>query len=355
MNILVTAAGRRSYLVKYFQDALGETGQVVTANTDLHSPAMQVADTAIKVSRSSDPGYKQEILSICRRYSIGLLISLHDLDTLAISRFRRDLADAGVIALVPNAEWALMCLDKHQTHMVLEQHGFRSPWSCLSLLEAKEAVMNGGANLPLVVKARYGFGSLGLRVCYSLQELECAVNHTRDQLRGASLEDCISASETENVLIEQYIPGDEVCLDILNDFNGNYSAHFATVVHSMREGESQSATTLPVQHFESLARRLSSLTKHNGLWGVDLRVSSGDAYIIEINPRFTGDYPFNHIAGANVPAILIAWASGCVPAQSWFECISGIRGFKELVPTVSKSQAEWQIGADAIPGAEKPV
>lgn len=353
MNILITAAGRRSYLVKYFRDALGKAGEVVTANTDLHSPAMQVADTAIRVSCSSDPAYKQEILSICHRYKIGLLISLHDLDTLAISRFRRELADAGVMALVPDGDWALTCLDKQQTHTVLEQHGFRSPWSCLNLFEAKEAVMTGIARLPLVVKARYGFGSLGLRICHSLQELEWAVNLTLEQLRGSAFERFIPTNEAERVLIEQYIPGDEVCMNILNDFSGQYAAHFTTLVHTMREGESQSATTLPAQDFVGLARRLSSLTQHKGLWGIDIRVSSGDAYIIEFNPRFTGDYPFNHVAGANVPAILIAWASGRVPAQSWFECTSGTRGFKELVPTISKSQAECRVDAHGIAPARK--
>lgn len=54
-----------------------------------------------------------------------------------------------------------------------------------------------------------------------------------------------------------------------------------------------------------------------------------------IKSYFTGDYPFHHIAGANIPAALLAWAKGQEPDASWLQAEIGVRGFKDLVPARS--------------------
>lgn len=47
MNILFTSVGRRSYLVKYFKEVMGDTGEVHVANSSAISPAFLVADKAV--------------------------------------------------------------------------------------------------------------------------------------------------------------------------------------------------------------------------------------------------------------------------------------------------------------------
>ena len=38
MNILFTSGGRRSYLIKYFKEALGNQGEIHVANSSRHRP-----------------------------------------------------------------------------------------------------------------------------------------------------------------------------------------------------------------------------------------------------------------------------------------------------------------------------
>lgn len=44
MNILLTSVGRRSYLVKYFKDALGTSGEIHVSNSSAITPAFIYAD-----------------------------------------------------------------------------------------------------------------------------------------------------------------------------------------------------------------------------------------------------------------------------------------------------------------------
>lgn len=46
--------------------------------------------------------------------------------------------------------------------------------------------------------------------------------------------------------------------------------------------------------------------------------------VLELNPRFGGGYPFSHVAGANIPAAIIAWIEGAEPKSEWFAVRPGV-------------------------------
>ena len=57
MNILLTCAGRRNYLVEYFQDALDGKGKVFVLNSTASATSMLVADEAIIAPYLYEEGY----------------------------------------------------------------------------------------------------------------------------------------------------------------------------------------------------------------------------------------------------------------------------------------------------------
>ncbi len=316
MNVLLTSVGRRSYLVRYFQEALAGRGRVIVTNSIADTPGMLAADLAFVAPLSHRPDYVEGIAALCRDYEIGLLCSCHDLDTLFLATAGERLpVDAGVMML-PTAEWAQLCLDKHACGNRLRAAGFAIPWSTLSLDEAIRCAREGAARYPFIVKARYGFGSLGLDICQDERSLACAYQRAQTHLEHTIPRQHPGIAGQQLVLIQEHIDGPELCVILANDFAGHPAAHFITEVHEMRAGESDRATTRAPDMLGDLPRKLAAVTGHKGIWGADVRMGNGQPRIIDLNPRFTGDYPFQHLAGANLPAALLAWSQGRDPGAA---------------------------------------
>ena len=80
MNVLLTCAGRRNYLVQYFREALAGNGQLYAADMDMTAPALQDADHAVQVPSVYDASYIDSLIAICSEHQIRMLISLNDLE-----------------------------------------------------------------------------------------------------------------------------------------------------------------------------------------------------------------------------------------------------------------------------------
>ena len=78
----------------------------------------------------------------------------------------------------------------------------------------------------------------------------------------------------------------------------------------MRAGETDKAITLIDNRFEQLGRIISKNLKHIGNLDCDVFEFNNELYVLELNPRFGGGYPFSHQAGINIPAIYIEWLKG---------------------------------------------
>jgi carbamoyl-phosphate synthase large subunit len=65
MNILLTSVGRRSYLVKYFKEAVGENGEVHVSNSNTITPAFIHADKSTVSPLIYENRYIPFLLNYC--------------------------------------------------------------------------------------------------------------------------------------------------------------------------------------------------------------------------------------------------------------------------------------------------
>ena len=308
MNILFTCAGRRTYLLKYFKEQLGNDGLIVATDMQLTAPALSVADIKVKVQAVYADDYVDITLDICRKHNIKALVCLNDLELPILSANKQRFEEEGVKLIVSDQEVIDICFDKYRTAQYIESLGLNTPATYINYADAVKAINDGTLTFPLAIKPRWGSGSIGIEFVYSMDELEEVYAMLLKKVKKSIL---VTASKgNEYILIQQKIEGQEYGMDVMNDLEGNNRAVSVKKKLAMRAGETDKAETIDNADIRSIGRRLGQNLHHIGNLDVDIFEKDGKYYVLKLNPRFGGGFPFSYEAGANFPKAIIEWLKG---------------------------------------------
>lgn len=307
MNLLFTSVGRRSYLVKYFKDVLGDKGEVHVANSSANSPAFLVADKAVVTPLIYDNNYIPFLLEYCKNNYITAVISLFDIDLPVLSKHRDDFAKIGTTVVVSDYETIEVCNDKWKTFCHLSKHGFDVPATFISLDEAIDSLSQGVISYPVMVKPRWGMGSIAVFEAENEEELRIFYAKTMRGIQNTYLKYESSMDIEKSVLIQEKLKGQEYGLDVINDLECKYVTTIAKMKYAMRSGETDCAVTVDRPDLKQLGEKLSNAMHHRANLDVDIFVTEDKCYILEMNARFGGGYPFSHMAGVNLPLAIVKW------------------------------------------------
>lgn len=315
MNILFSCAGRRNYLLQYFKNALAGSGSVFATDSSLLAPTMAEADESFLVPPVNAENYLEVLLGICKDNKVGMVISLNDHELPILAAAKDRFAEIGTQVVVSDLSVIELCFDKGLTERFSEEIGIKTSLTFTSLESATQAIEANTLKFPIFVKPRWGSGSAGIEKVENMHELNLAWEFNNIKLNRWGLR--VGDQQESGLLIQQALPGHEYGIDIINDLEGNYQATFVKQKLGMRAGETDKAKTLNFPIFEEIGRKISAALGHIGNLDCDFFVDGDDIYLLEMNPRFGGGYPFSAEAGVDVPAALIAWALGKEPDASW--------------------------------------
>lgn len=332
MNILLTSVGRRAYLVKYFKNALNGDGEIHVCNSDDLTVAFRYADKSVISPLIYSDEYIPFLLDYCKSNRIDVILSLFDMDLPVLAEHKGDFEKAGTKVIVSDSEFIKKCNDKWETYLFLKKNGFNVPDTYLTLQSAMEALEKGHLKYPVVVKPRFGCGSIAMSVAEDeMSLLYYADRNTRDINKTYLKYE--SASICEKIIFQEFLRGQEYGADIINDLNGNHINSVVKKKLAMRAGETDIAETADEPAVKSEADRLGSLTGHIANLDCDIFLVGGVPYILEMNARFGGGYPFSHVAGCNLPEAIVRWCRGEKVDGSLLRARTGVRAYKELVLT----------------------
>lgn len=328
---MLTSVGRRAYMVKYFKEIEG-VNEVHVSNSDDLSVAFKYADKSVVAPLIYDKNYIPFLLDYCKKNKIDILISLFDIDLPVLARNKEKFAEIGTNVIVSSTEITDICNDKWNTYLFLKENGFNVPKTYINIHSVMSALEKRELIYPVIIKPRFGCGSIVMSVAKDEESLHYYYNQTVRDVNSSYLK-YESAAVEDKIIFQECLKGQEFGADIINDLEGNFINTVVKKKVAMRAGETDIAELCDQPEIVAAAKKLGKLTGHIANMDCDLFLVNGKAYILELNARFGGGYPFSHMGGCNLPRAIVDWCRGETVDKSLLSAKIGLRGYKELSVT----------------------
>lgn len=322
MNILFTSVGRRAYLLRYFKEATKGAGKIYAVNSTELSTGMAQADEAFVSPVIYSREYVPFLAELCEKKAIDLLIPLFDVDLPVLAAAKASFK--GTFLAVSEPDFVNACNDKLKMNEFLSSAG-------LDIIETFTAYENNRAYFEkefeagskFIIKPRWGMGSLGIYQADNLNELRCFYNKANKDIASSYLKYEAENDRERAVIIQKKIRGTEYGIDIINDFKGNFVTAVIKEKLAMRAGETDISKVVEQAQLYETAKTIALKSRHIGNLDMDIILNENGAYVIDMNARFGGGYPFSHAAGINLPKAMLLWCINQEAPAEYFKAASG--------------------------------
>lgn len=285
-NILITSAGKRVALTKYFKETLNrffpEAKVFVTDMNPDMAPVSYVSDGAIQVPRVTAPEYPEILLKICEENEIGMIVATIDTELLLLSGLKDRFKEKGINVMVSDRTFVSLCRDKRNTGVFFEQHSVRVP----------KEIDKYNPTFPMFAKPYDG--SLSTNIHYI---------KTSEELTAEILND-------PKLMFMEYIDKKvykEYTVDMYYGKDNKVKCIVPRERIEIRAGEINKGRTAKNEILTFLKEKLGYIKGCVGCICIQLffHPETKDMVGIEINPRFGGGYPLTYKCGGNFPELLI--------------------------------------------------
>jgi len=161
-----------------------------------------------------------------------------------------------------------------------------------------------------MIKPRWGMGSLDIFEVKNVEELRVLYKKAKSNLEDSYLKFEAKNDFDKSIIVQEKLIGKEYGIDVINDLKGNYVRTVVREKIAMRSGETDIAKVIEHKEIEKLGEMISNKLKHIANLDIDIIESNNKYYVIDMNVRFGGGYPFSHSAGINLPRAIISWVKG---------------------------------------------
>lgn len=211
------------------------------------------------------------------KYEIDFVFPAHDDVQLCLTE-NTDKLKAAVITTDLNT--VIICRSKINTYTYFADEDFVP-----TFYKYKEGIND----FPVFIKPDIGQGARGAKVINSAYELENAFY------------------ENPNIIVCEYLPGEEYTIDCFTDYKGLLRACRLRNRKRIKTGISVNSEILPMNdRVMQIAQNINSKLIFNGAWFFQLKRAENDEYkLLEIAPRVAGTMGLSRNTGINYPLLTI--------------------------------------------------
>lgn len=224
------------------------------------------------------------ISKIVKKYNIDLIFPAHDSVVLKLAQHQEEILPAKVVT--SPLKTCEICRSKIKTY-----NFFNDFIPTPKIFNKKEIQLS----FPIFLKPDVGQGSKGTKLIKNQIEYDFYIN------------------QQENLMVLEYLPGNEYTIDCFTDYNGNLL--FVGGRERIRISNGISVDTKPKDdpRFNDIAQKINSKLIFNGGWFFQVKENiNKELVLLEIAPRIAGSMALHRALGVNIP-IMSAYNSLGIP------------------------------------------
>lgn len=287
IKVLISGAGGASTIAVI--RTLKATGryEIIALDAEPYAYGLKIADRGYVVPYGSAPGFAAAFETVMEKERPRYAAPLIDTE---IASFHAIAPRFGACVVAPGPEFCRMSFDKWLTYEGLTGAGIRMPASCLASVDPNEV------EYPAVIKPRSGTGSRG--VAY-LNEPADLINY----LANAS-------QAPDAYIVQRRLTGEEYSVSVVVGLGGPLLA-VVPKLSIVKRGMSIVAVTRRMPEIHAMCEEIQKRLRPDGPFNLQLFVTAeGEAYVLEINPRFSGSIPLTIAAGVHEVDLIVRHAEG---------------------------------------------
>lgn len=286
MNILITSASRKVSLVNDFKSALKKEGGgvVVAADNNPFSASLFFADKHYVLPKDSDKNFLEEIIKICKKENIKLIVPTRDEELAIFSKNKDFIEGVGAKIMVASENTIKICQDKLKFFEFCKKNNI----PCPKIYSTKDVINK----FPIFLNGRNSKASKNAFKINSRKEFDFYLKIVKKPV------------------IQEFLLGKEYTIDLFSDFEGNIISAVPRERIKVFGGESFVSKTFKNEKIINEAINLANKLKLVGHNTIQCFFDKENVKFIEVNPRYGGGASLSIKAGADTPRLLIKIVKG---------------------------------------------